>query len=129
MDELIQALQDTGFPFAHFGWSKAPAGDYGVYSEEGTNDLIASNRRVNRAIRMTIDFFTRLIDKTVTYAADGQPYDTVQTGLYSWFDHHPAKTAIESALENCACAWYLNSIQFESDTGYVHVEWVVECIG
>ena len=24
MDELIKALLETGYPFAHFGWSHAP---------------------------------------------------------------------------------------------------------
>lgn len=128
MDELVQALNSTGYAFAHFGWSKAPAGDYGVYAEEGANDLIANGQHVERVIRLTIDYFTRAVDARVAYAAqqDGV-YDT-RSGAYSWFSSHPAKTAIENALDQVGAAWYLNSIQFENDTGYVHLEWVVEVL-
>ena len=128
MDELMQALQSTGYEFAHFGWSKAPAGDYGVYAEEGANDLVANGQHVERVIRLTIDYFTRNVDSRVAYNArsDGA-YDTT-SGVYSWFSAHPAKQAIENALDQVHAAWYLNSIQFESDTGYVHFEWVVEVL-
>lgn len=129
MDELVNALKATGYAFAHFGWSKAPDGDYGVYAEEGANDLIANGRHAERAIRLTVDYFTRSVDATVVYDGGGAVYSTNETGLYSWFDSHPAKTAIEAAFDSVGCAWYLNSIQFENDTGYVHLEWVVETLG
>ena len=32
LDELINALAETGYQFAHHAWSKAPEGDYGTYS-------------------------------------------------------------------------------------------------
>lgn len=129
MDELVQALKATGYAWAHFGWSRAPEGDYGVYAEEGANDLIASGRHVERVVRLTVDYFTRAVDSRVVYSGDGEAYNTDGTGLYSWFDSHPAKTAIEEALDSVGCAWYLNSVQFENDTGYVHFEWVVEALG
>lgn len=129
MDELIQALEATGYAFAHFGWSKAPDGDYGVYSEEGANDLVANGRHVERAIRLTIDYFTRAVDARVTYNTESPGIYDTGGGVYSWFDRHPAKTAIENALNNSPCVWYLNSVQFESDSGYVHFEWVVEALG
>ncbi len=102
MDELINALALTGYQFAHFGWSKAPAGDYGVYAEDGANDLIAGNKHVEKVLQGTVDFFTR----------DDSGYP---------------KVAIELALDSVPVAWYLNSIQFESDTGFIHYEWVWEC--
>lgn len=123
MDELVQALHETGYAFAHFGWSRAPKGDYGVYAEDGANDLIAGGVHAERAVEGTLDYFTRAIDDRVVLAHDGVPYAT-QTGLYSWVESIPAKTAIENALTKSGCAWYLNSIQFEQDTGYVHIEWV-----
>lgn len=130
MDELVNALLATGYRFAHFAWSKAPDGDYGVYSEEGANDLIANGRHVERAIRLTVDYFTRSVDEQVGYVASSSgAYDTETPGVYSWFDSHPAKTAIEGVFDAVRCAWYLNSIQFEPDTGYVHFEWVVETLG
>lgn len=128
MDELIQALESTGYAFAHFGWSKAPEGDYGVYAEDGANDLIAGDRHVETVVEGTVDYFTRAIDTRAAYAHDGAAYGTTD-GVYSWADRIPAKTAIENALNAARCAWYLNSIQFESDTGYVHLEWVFQTAG
>ena len=102
MDELALALTNTGLKFAHYGWSKAPAGDYGVYAEDGANDLIAGNVHVEKVLQGTVDYFTR--------DATGAP-----------------KATIEAALESVPVAYYLNSVQFESDSGYIHYEWVFEC--
>lgn len=104
MDDLISALAATELPFAHFGWSHAPAGDYGVYAEDGANDLIAGNAHAERVVEGTVDWFTR--DDTLA-----------------------AKATIETALTSAGCAWYLNSIQFEDDTGYIHIEWVFQTQG
>lgn len=104
MDELITALTTTGYSFAHFGWSKAPAGDYGVFAEDGANDLVANGRHAERVIQGTVDYYTR-------------------------DDSGAPKTAIEAALEQSGAAWYLGSIQLESDTGYIHFEWIFECYG
>ena len=104
MDELKSALSGTGLQFAHFGWSKAPSGDYGVYAEDGANDLIASGKHVERVLQGTVDYFTR-------------------------DDSGTPKTTIETALDGAAIAWYLNSIQLEEDTGYIHYEWVFEVRG
>ena len=101
MHELVAALNSTGYAFAHFGWSSAPTGDYGIYAEEKSNDLRANNVHCETVLRLTVDYFTR---------------DDSQT---------PRRT-IEAALNSIGCAWYLNSTQFENETGYVHLEWVVE---
>lgn len=103
LDGLKTALDETGLDFAHFGWSKAPAGDYGVYAEDGANDLYAGNAHVEKAVEGTVDYYTR-------------------------DDSLAAKSAIEDALTGAGCAWYLNSIQFEDDTGYIHLEWVFQVI-
>ena len=104
MDELKMALTATGLQFAHFGWSRAPAGDYGVYAEDGANDLNAGNVHSERVTEGTVDYFTR--DDTLA-----------------------CKAAIETALTGCGAAWYLNSVQLESDTGYIHLEWVFQIMG
>ena len=104
MNDLVTALTATGLQFAHFGWSKAPAGDYGVYAEDGANDLIAGNVHRERVIEGTVDYFTR--DATLA-----------------------CKATIETALNGCGAAWYLNSVQFENDTGYIHLEWVFQVMG
>ena len=100
LSDLVTALDATQLKFAHFGWSKAPAGDYGVYAEDGANDLNADDLHAEKAVQGTVDYFTR--------DDSGAPQAT-----------------IEAALEG-VCAWYLNSVQFEEDTGYIHYEWVFE---
>ena len=45
---------------------------------------------------------------------------------YTRDDSGTPKTTIETALDSVPVAWYLNSVQFESDTGYIHYEWVFE---
>lgn len=94
-------LEATGYSFAHFGWSRALAGDYGVWAEDGANDLRADDIHSEHITQGTVDYFTR-------------------------DDSGTPQAAIEAALDNGAIAWYLNSIQFEDDTGYIHYEWVVE---
>lgn len=102
LDQLEMALTSTGLPFAHFGWSKAPEGDYGVFSEDGSNDLSAGNSHAETATEGTVDYFTR-------------------------DDSGAPQRAIEGALESVwSLAWYLNSVQFEENTGYIHYEWVFQ---
>ena len=98
MDEI---LKTTGYKFAQYGWSHAPKGDYGVWGDYGANDLNADDIHAEKAVTGYVDYFTR--------DASGTP-----------------KTTIESALDNGQIAWYLNSIQYEEDTGYIHYEWVYE---
>ncbi len=104
LNELKAALTATGYKFAHFGWSKAPAGDYGVYAEDGENVLTANDKHLETALQGSVDYFTR--DDTDT-----------------------PRTTIEAALNSIVCSWYLNSIQFEDDSGYIHYEWIFEVPG
>ena len=101
LDELKTALAATGYDFAHHAWSKAPTGDYGVYAEDGEQTIWADGHRRDFSLTGTVDYFTRDDSKT------------------------PRET-IEAALNGIDIAWYLNSIQYESDTGYIHYEWVFE---
>ena len=103
LDALVTALTNTSLPFAHFGWSSAPAGDYGVYAEDGANDLLAGNAHAESVIEGTVDYFTR-------------------------DDSLACKATIETALTSAGCAWYLSSVQFESDSGYIHLEWVFQAV-
>lgn len=129
MDELIRELEATGYAWAAYGWSHAPDGDYGVYSLEGANDLVASGRHVERAQRLTVDYFTRAIERDVVYAPHGSDGYRMPDGeIYAHFERIPAKLAVEAALDRANCAWFLNSVQFEDDTGYVHLEWIAEVL-
>ena len=100
MDEIITILTAQGFRCAHYAWSHAPAGDYVVWAEDGANDLGADDHHVEHVTQGTLDLFTR-------------------------DDSGTPRTTIEAALDG-RCAWYLNSIQFEDDSGYIHYEWVWE---
>jgi len=101
LSEIVTALTATGYEFAHYGWSKAQTGDYGVYAEDGANDLEANDKHAEKAIVGTVDYFTRN-------------------------DTGAPKAVIEAALDASGAAWSLNSIQFEEDTGFIHYEWVFE---
>ena len=100
MEEIINILSAQGLLFAHYAWSKAPDSDYGVWAEDGSNDLEADDRHSEHVTQGTLDYFTR-------------------------DDSGTPKTTIEAALDG-KCAYYLNSIQFESDSGFIHYEWVWE---
>jgi len=98
LNDLKTALDGTGYKFAHHAWSKAPAGDYGVYAEEGANDLLANGEHIEKAINGYIDYFTR--DDSLT-----------------------PKRTIEAVLHELGIPWSLNTISYEQDTGFIHYEW------
>lgn len=104
LQTIKDALLTTGYKFAHYAWAKDAKElrrDYGVYAEDGANDLIADDTHTEKVTQGTIDYYTR-------------------------DDSGTPQTTIENALNNGKIAWYLNSIQFEEDTGYIHYEWVFE---
>lgn len=73
---------------------------YFVWQEDGTDDLVADGRHVEKAVTGTTDLFTRL------------EFDPWREELEKQFD------------ENSSISWYLNSIQYEEKTGFWHYEWV-----
>ena len=89
----------TTLKFAHYAWSKAPSGDYGVYSEDSADEAEFDNGVGEQAIGGTIDYFTRN-------------------------DSPAIRNAIQGKLKELRIPWHLNSIQYEDDTGYIHYEWV-----
>lgn len=102
LEQLKTALDATGLQFAFAAWSKAPSGDYGVYTPDGATDLEADDQHAEKAITGTVDYFTR---------SDGGT----------------EKALIETALDGVeGLAWSLNSVQYENDTGYLHLEWAFE---
>ncbi len=99
LDGLKAALLATHYDFAFTAWSKAPSGDYGVYYCDNQFQLAADeNSGAEIALGGYVDYYTR--DSSLT-----------------------PKTTIESALAGLGIVWWLNSIQFEADTGYIHYEW------
>ena len=65
-------------------------------SESGANE--GDNRKLNQTIQGTIDYFTKMdMDENVD--------------------------KIQSLLNGAGISFYLNSVQFEEETGYIHYEW------
>lgn len=98
MDEILVELKKLG-AFAAWGWSHAPSSDYGVISMDGQTELKAGDCQGEKIPEGTIDWFTR------------NPSGSV-----------PAE--VEALLDRLGASWYLNSVQYESDTGLLHYEWV-----
>lgn len=101
LKELEKTLRATGIPFAHYAWDHAPASDYGVWAEDSARAVWSDGKISEQSVQGTIDLFTK---------------DDSQT----------PKATIQSALNSLDISWYLNSIQYESDTGFIHYEWVFE---
>lgn len=107
LNNALNSVTINGAPalFKHFGWSSAPVGDYGVFSEDGSEFFVSDDRNTESTLTGTIDYFTR-------------------------DDSGAPKSAIESALRSLqntnAFAWNVNTIQYEQDTGYIHYEWAWE---
>lgn len=77
---------------------------YIVWAEDADNDLLADNVHAERMYQGTIDLYTNA-------------------------DADPLTQSILAALETIGAAYYLNSVQYEEETGLVHFEWVWEFYG
>lgn len=76
---------------------------YFVWQEDGANDLEADNAHTERAVTGTTDLFSKR-------------------------ELDPWAGALGDSLSEYGIAWYLNSVQFEEDTGFWHWEWVWEVL-
>lgn len=76
---------------------------YLVWQEEGDGDLVADGTHVERAITGTVDLYTKT-------------------------EGDPMLDEVEQALEGVGASWYLNSFQYETETGLLHFEWVWEVL-
>ena len=102
LSRLKAALLATGLAFEHFGWNGKLDGDYGVFAEDGSNPMLGDNVHAERMIEGTVDYFT--------HDDSGIPQVLIEQAL--------------NGVDNLA--WYVNSIQYEDDTGYIHYEWVFQ---
>lgn len=102
MDDLLSALEATGYSFALYAWDHAPSGDYGVISLTYASDLICGNSHVEKGSVCSVDYFTT---------------DSSDT----------PKSTIEAVLD--AYPYTLDSVQYEDDTGYIHYAWSVGIYG
>lgn len=73
---------------------------YFVWMEDGSNDFEAGNRHAEKVVEGATDLYTKV-------------------------EFDPWAEQFEAALDaDGTVAWYLNSVQFEEDTGFYHYEWV-----
>lgn len=101
LDDLKNALLRVTPAVYHFHAHKPPR-KYIVWAEDGAGDTVFANGRLqNQAITGTVDLFTDDPEDTVLFAG------------------------VQAALDG-VCAWKLNSIQYEDDTGLTHYEWAWE---
>lgn len=109
LGSALKAIQvnDKPLKFAAYGWASAPTGSYGVYGQYGADQFEANNRYGESLIRADVDWYTRTDDEV-------------------------EKDAIEACFKELqdsnAFAWYLNTVQYEEDTGFIHYEWNVELL-
>ena len=103
-DTLVATLKAIrGVQFTDYEWKTRPNGNFGTvqldFEAETSN---GDDRKQDRAWEGSVDLFTH--GKEMTIAA-----------------------AVETALETvCMGSWYLNSEQYEQQTGLVHREYVFQ---
>lgn len=75
---------------------------YIVWAEDSEGSSVeGDDQKTNQSIQGTIDYFTKK-------------------------DMDPKVDEIQAALVNACISFYLNSVQYEEETGYIHFEWVFE---
>lgn len=102
----LDALRDALTPLTDRAYHyHAPAREkppYIVWAEDGANVFNGDNHHAETATQGTID-------------------------LYSLDEDDPLSVGIQNTLDGLpCCGWYLNSVQYEEDTGLIHWEWVFE---
>lgn len=75
---------------------------YIVYAEDGAIGLRVDNQTQAQATTGTVDLFTKT-------------------------ESDPLKDRMQTALNGAGISWYLNTVQYEPDTGIIHYEWVWSC--
>lgn len=96
-NERIIAAHTAVTDQVRHGW-QLKTNRYFVWQEDGSHDLIADGRHVEKAMTGTTDLFTR------------QEFD-------------PWKDQFERSLDAHGICWGLESVQYEPETGYWHYEW------
>ena len=104
-EALVVKLKETEIPFVEYEWKNRPDSTYGVVSldfEDGSEE--GDGEKIDRTWQASVDVF-----------------------LYRLSERDDVIGAIEGVLrEVCGSGWWLNSIQYETDTRLFHYEWVCE---
>ena len=100
--ETIIAAHTAVTPAVRHG-QRLKSSRYFVWQEDGANDLEADGAHTDGAVQGTTDLFTK-------------------------HEFDPWADALGESLSSYGVSWYLNSVQFEEDTGFWHYEWVWEVV-
>ena len=99
LEKVKAALTSIGgITVKHYFGTGIPA-PYIIWAEESEDDHFAGDGHEDGATTGTIDLFTKT-------------------------EYDPLKKQVETALDAAGIAWYLNSTQYEDETGLIHYEWV-----
>ena len=102
MKRISDALGSVSDKVFHFEAEPGTSAPYIVWAEEIQGDTVWADDRQERAsLQGSIDLYTK---------------DA----------HEPLKGKVERALNTGEISWYLNSVQYEEETGLLHYEWVWE---
>lgn len=101
LDTIKNALLSVTQNVFHFTAGANAVLPYVVWAEDSANSFEANNVHAESADEGTIDLYTK-------------------------DENDPLRESIPQALNDCGCAWYKNSTQYEEDTGLIHDEWVFE---
>lgn len=106
-EALVAALKLCTTPIAEYGWRTRPEGAYRVIQMDfESGRLNGDGMKKDRSWQGSIDqFYPKLTDR----------------------DDLNAEVE-ETLTEILGNSWYLNSTQYEQDTGLFHVEWVFEVL-
>ena len=96
-DTVIAAHTAVTDAVSHF--ERLNSDRYFIWQEDGSNGIVGDDRHVEGAVTGTTDLFTK------------REFD-------------PWKEEFEESMDSIGMAWYLNSVQYEEDTGFIHYEWV-----
>lgn len=98
---IPDTLKEVSDNVSHYEAFKKPD-KYIVWAEDSEGDSVeGDNRKINQSIQGTIDYFTKE-------------------------DMDPKVDEIQNALINAEISFYLNSVQYEEETQYIHYEWIWE---
>lgn len=99
-DELLRAMKATGIPFAAAGWAKAPKGDYGTVSYRAFEPLFAD-------------------DTLVSIQSEAMVV------LHSPGNGEASAERIQQKLRETGITWWLESVDYNNDTGFTVWQWAM----
>lgn len=93
-----------------------------IAAHTAVTDAVSHGQRLNSE-----RYFVWQEERGADFEANGRHAERAMTGttdLFSKRELDPWKNAFETSLNASGLSWYLNSVQFEHDTGFWHWEWV-----